>query len=169
MLSDQQSLRCALKRKIANTPTTEKFPNLYPHRALNRKNSGNLHIDHLTAQTIWASKTMQSYRKSSFPVTDLANLKKYFNFFRTVFCCFAFTVMTISYSLYLFWANVYVNHKNLSYFILHGIRTSYACFCIQFWMGCIITHVCKCMEPCSIAVSWNWHSYCNKIVGYCHY
>ena len=39
MLSDQQSLRCVVKRKIVNTPTSEKFPNLYQHRALNRKNT----------------------------------------------------------------------------------------------------------------------------------
>ena len=39
MLSDRQSLSCAVKRKIVNTPTSEKFPNLYPHRVLNRKNT----------------------------------------------------------------------------------------------------------------------------------
>ena len=39
MLSDRQSLRCAVKRKIVNTPTSETIPNLYPHRALNRKNT----------------------------------------------------------------------------------------------------------------------------------
>ena len=39
MLSDRQSLRCAVKRKIVNTPTSEKIPNLYSHRALNRKNT----------------------------------------------------------------------------------------------------------------------------------
>ena len=38
MLSDRQSLRCGVKWKIVNTPTSEKIPNLYPHRALNRKN-----------------------------------------------------------------------------------------------------------------------------------
>ena len=36
---DRQSLRCAVKRKIANNPSTENFPNLYPHRAVNRKNT----------------------------------------------------------------------------------------------------------------------------------
>ena len=36
--SDRQSLRGAAKRKIANTPTSEKIPKLYPHRALNRVN-----------------------------------------------------------------------------------------------------------------------------------
>ena len=39
MLSDRLSLRCAVKRKIVNTPTSEKIPNLYPHRALNQKNT----------------------------------------------------------------------------------------------------------------------------------
>ena len=39
MLSDRQSLRCAVKRKMANTPTSEKFPTLYPHCALNQKNT----------------------------------------------------------------------------------------------------------------------------------
>ena len=39
MLSDRQSLRCAVKQKIVDTPTSEKIPNLYPHRALNQKNT----------------------------------------------------------------------------------------------------------------------------------
>ena len=36
--SDRQSLRCAVKRKIANN-STENVPNLYPHHALNRANT----------------------------------------------------------------------------------------------------------------------------------
>ena len=39
MPSDRQSLWCAVKRKIVNTPTSEKIPNLYSHRALNQKNT----------------------------------------------------------------------------------------------------------------------------------
>ena len=35
----RQSLRGAVKRMIANIPSTENFPNLYPHRALNQANT----------------------------------------------------------------------------------------------------------------------------------
>ena len=35
---NRDSLGCAVKRQIAGTPSTENFPNLYPHGAVNRKN-----------------------------------------------------------------------------------------------------------------------------------
>ena len=36
---NRQSLRCAVKRKIAGNPSTENLPNLYLHSAANRKNT----------------------------------------------------------------------------------------------------------------------------------
>ena len=69
--SDRQSLRGAVIRMFDNNPSTENFPNLYPHGVLNQANT--VHINKTTAILYSRLKVViVRQRKPKYPAKNTA-------------------------------------------------------------------------------------------------